>query len=153
VIQLVRLILGIGNELMGDDGAGNYVAARIRKLGWVAYDCGTVPENFTGKVKELFPEILVLVDTACMNIRPGEFRIVPPEYIADVAFGTHALSLRILIDYLAPYAVRILFIGIQPERVEPGTLLTVPVQDGAKRLASMIEKEAFDEIEVYAPVD
>jgi hydrogenase 3 maturation protease len=134
---------------MGDDGAGNVVAARIRRPGWIAFDCGTVPENFTGKVKDLHPEILVLVDAADMKILPGEFRLVPPEHIADVAFGTHALSLRILIDYLAPYADRILFIGIQPEHVEPGSSLSDTVQRGVERLARLIEREEFDRLEVF----
>jgi hydrogenase 3 maturation protease len=138
---------------MGDDGAGNFVAARVRKPGWVVFDCGPVPENFTGKVKDLRPLTLVLVDAADMNIRPGEFRIVPPAQIADVAFGTHALPLKILIDYLVPYTDRILFIGIQPELIEQGAPLSDAVRKGAERLARLIEMEEFDEIEVYSLPD
>jgi hydrogenase 3 maturation protease len=153
VVRLVHLLLGIGNQLMGDDGAGNFVATRIRRPGWIAFDCGTAPENFTGKVKDLHPEILVLVDAADMKILPGEFRLVSPVHIADVAFGTHALSLRILIEYLAPYVNRILFIGIQPKRVEPGLSLSDAVKKSTGRLARLIELEEFDRIEEFIPVN
>ena len=119
--------------MSGDDGAGNFVAALIRGAGWIALDCGTVPENFTGKVREISPELLVLVDAADMNIPPGGFRVVAPEFIDDVAFGTHALPLRLLIDYVRPYAGRILFIGIQPEQIALGAGLSPEVKRGARR--------------------
>jgi hydrogenase 3 maturation protease len=143
---VVRLLFGIGNPLSGDDGAGNFVASLVRGEGWIALDCGTVPENFTGKVRELRPGLLVLVDAADMRIPPGEFRVVAAEDIDDVAFGTHALPLRILIDFVRPYAGRIIFIGIQPEQVDLGAALSPAVRNGAKRLASLIENEEFDAI-------
>ena len=150
---MVRLLLGIGNSLSGDDGAGNFVATLIRKPGWIALDCGTVPENFTGKVREISPGLLVLVDAAEMNIRPGEFRVVAPEYIDDVAFGTHALPLRLFIDYVRPYAGRILFIGIQPEQIALGAGLSPAVKRAAGRLARLIETEEFEMIEDFIPVE
>jgi len=143
---MVHLLLGIGNPLLGDDGAGNYVAGLVKDPGWKVFDCGTIPENFTGKVRELHPEILVLVDAADMKISPGEFRVVQPENIADVAFGTHALPIRVLIEYLTPDAGRILFIGIQPERVDMGAPLSERVRKGARRLVRLIEKGEFDRI-------
>lgn len=138
--------------MKGDDGAGNFIAARIRGPGWIALDCGTVPENFTGKVREISPELLVLVDAADMGITPGEFRVVAPEYIDDVAFGTHALPLRLLIDYVRPHAGRILFIGIQPEQIDLGAGLSPGVKQGALRLARLIQDEDFDRIVEFRPV-
>jgi hydrogenase 3 maturation protease len=153
MVRLVNMLLGIGNPLLGDDGAGPFVASQTRGLGWKAFDCGTVPENFTGKVKELRPEILIIVDAADMQLDPGEFRMVSPGHISDVAFGTHSLPLRVLIDYLAPYAGRIIFIGIQPGVVSPGAPLSPKVWEGSVRLARLIETESFDEIEEYRPAE
>jgi hydrogenase 3 maturation protease len=148
---LVRLLLGIGNPLKGDDGAGNFVTTLIHEPGWIAFDCGTVPENFTGTVREQRPELLVLVDAADMKIPPGEFRAIAPEYIDDVAFGTHALPLRLLIDYVRPYADRIIFIGIQPGRIDLEAGLSPTVKSGAGRLAMLIVNEEFDMIEDFIP--
>jgi hydrogenase 3 maturation protease len=146
---MVRMLLGIGNPLLGDDGAGSYIASLVKHQGWKSFDCGTVPENFSGKVRDMHPEILVMVDAADMNITPGDFRIVPPENIARVAFGTHALPIRVLIEYLEPDAGRILFIGIQPEQVEIGFPLSESVRKGVERLVRIIEEEEFEKIEVF----
>jgi hydrogenase 3 maturation protease len=151
MVLLTNVLLGIGNPLLGDDGAGPFIASQIRGPGWEAFDCGTVPENFTGKVKELHPDVLVLVDAADMNLEPGEFREVAPDYISDVAFGTHSLPLGILIDYLAPYAGQVIFIGIQPGLVAPGAPLSPAVRRGARRLAGLIEAEEFDVIDDFIP--
>jgi hydrogenase 3 maturation protease len=153
VVLLGNVLLGIGNRMLGDDGVGPFVATRFKVPGWKAFDCGTVPENFTGKVKELRPEILVLIDAADMQLDPGEFRMVAPEYISDVAFGTHSLPLGVLIDYLAPYAGRIIFIGIQPGMVAPGAPLSPKVKACSVRLARLIGMESFDAIEEYQPAE
>jgi len=146
---MVKMLLGIGNLLRGDDGAGNYVADRFRASGWLALDCGTIPENFTGTIRKEHPELLVFVDAAEMGISPGEFRIIRPDDIAAVTFGTHALPLSILIEFLSHDAGRILFIGIQPAQTEMDQALTDAVRQGADRLIRILEEGDPEGIEVY----
>jgi len=146
---MVKMLLGIGNLLRGDDGAGNYVADRFRAPGWLALDCGTIPENFTGTVRKEHPVLLVFVDAAEMGIFPGEFRIIRPDDIAAVTFGTHALPLSILIEFLSHDAGRILFIGIQPAQTETDQALTDAVRQGADRLIRILEEGDPEGIEVY----
>jgi hydrogenase 3 maturation protease len=145
------MLLGIGNPLRGDDGAGNYVADRFRAPGWIVLDCGTIPENFTGVVRRERPDLLVLVDAADMGIAPGEFRIVQPDDIAAVTFGTHALPLNIMIGFLSHHVDRILFIGIQPGGTGLGQPLSDAVRDGAERLIRLIGEENIEKIEEYNP--
>jgi hydrogenase 3 maturation protease len=145
----MNVLLGIGNSLLGDDGVGNYIASRFRQPGWTVYDCGTVPENFTSPVRKAHPGILLLVDAAEMGLPAGEFRVVPPESIADVSIGTHSLPLTHLIDYLAPDAGRILFVGIQPASMAMGQGLSPAVRNGAERLMDLIRTGSVDEIRVY----
>ena len=71
MIKIVRMLLGIGNPLHGDDGVGNYVASRFRARGWNSIDCGTMPENFTAVVRRHHPEILVLVDATDLGLPLG----------------------------------------------------------------------------------
>lgn len=143
---MVRLLLGIGNPAHGDDGAGNYVAGLVRSPRWKVFDCGTVPEMFTGKVRELRPEVLVIVDAADMGLSPGEFRRIPPERISGLAAGTHGLPLSVMMEYVRPLAGLILFIGIQPGRMVDEDRLSDPVMSGAGRLAAIIARGSFDEI-------
>jgi hydrogenase 3 maturation protease len=134
------MLLGIGNPLHGDDGAGNYVAARFRKEGWLVLDCGTAPENFTGVVRKNRPDLLVLVDAADMGLPPGEARVIPPERIEDVGFGTHQLPLDQFISFIGECAGRVLLIGIQPDLVGMGEGLGPDVQKGADRLMKLLRR-------------
>jgi hydrogenase 3 maturation protease len=147
---MVRILFGIGNSLLGDDGVGNYIADHFKAPGWVAIDCGTIPENFTGIVRREHPEILILIDAADMALSPGEFRVVEPENIAAVTFGTHSLPLNLLMEYLAESAGEVTFIGIQPGITLIGEGLTDPVRIGADRLITILISGAIDTIPIFS---
>jgi len=133
-----NILLGIGNSLNGDDGAGMLVAGQFRKEGWISLSCGTAPENFTGIIRKTRPDCLVLVDAAAMGLSPGEFRIIPRHKIADVSIGTHQLPLSLLIDFLSDASGRIVLIGIQPDRVVSGEEISLRVREGADRLVHVL---------------
>jgi hydrogenase 3 maturation protease len=143
-----NILLGIGNPLNGDDGAGTYVAGQFRKEGWIPLSCGTAPENFTGIIRRTRPDCLVLVDVAAMGLSPGEYRVIPRHRIADVSMGTHQLPLSMLIDYLSDAAGRIFLIGIQPERVAAGEEISSRVREGADRLVHELLAGGIDRIPV-----
>ncbi len=145
----MNVLLGIGNRLLGDDGVGNYIASRFRQPGWTVYDCGTVPENFTSPVRKAHPDLLLLVDAAEMGLPAGEFRVVPPDRIADVSIGTHSLPLTHLIDYLSPDAGQIIFVGIQPASMEMGRDLSPVVRNGAERFMDLVRAGSLSEIPGY----
>lgn len=138
---LPKMLLGIGNPLQGDDGAGNYVAGLFQKVGWLVLDCGTAPENFTGVVRKHSPDLLVLVDAADMGLPPGEIRVIPPEQIEDVGFGTHQLPIDQFISFIGSCAGKVLLIGIQPGILGMGVGLSPEVQKGADWLVGLLEKD------------
>jgi hydrogenase 3 maturation protease len=109
------VLLGIGNPLHADDGAGPRLADMLAGIpGVTAFNCGTAPENFTGLVRKLNPELLIIADAAEMGLPPGSVRIIPPEKIHDTSVGTHTLPLYHLVDFLAEPSRKIVIIGIQP---------------------------------------
>lgn len=129
-----NILLGIGNPLNGDDGAGTYVAGQFEKDGWIPISCGTAPENFTGIIRKTRPDCLVLVDAAAMGRSPGEYRVIPRQKVAEVSMGTHQLPLSMLIEFLSDSAGRIVLIGIQPDQAFAGEELSPRVREGADRL-------------------
>ena len=143
-----NILLGIGNPLNGDDGAGIYVSEQFNEDGWISLSCGTAPENFTGIVRKTRPTCLVLVDAAAMGISPGEYRIIPRPRIEDVGMGTHQLPLSLLIDFLSDSAERIILIGIQPERAGTGEEISLRVKEGAERLVQVLSSGGLDRIPV-----
>jgi hydrogenase 3 maturation protease len=146
---MVRMLLGIGNLLHGDDGVGNYIGSRFRSRGWIAIDCGTMPENFTSVVRRHHPEILVLVDAADLGLIPGDFRIVGDNQIKEVSIGTHNMPLSFLIRYLAESAGQVIFIGIQPGHFGEGEGLCPAVAKGAELLMNILTHNRLHEIKPY----
>ena len=117
--------------------------------GWATLDCGTVPENFTSKIKQLRPELVVFVDAAEMGLAPGEFRIIPKEKIKDVSCSTHNLPLSLMIDFLQQSMdVDMPFIGVQPALVSDGEELSSEVLSGIKKLADVLVRESVDALSV-----
>jgi len=143
-----NILLGIGNPLNGDDGAGIYVAGQFRKDGWLSLSCGTAPENFTGTIRRAHPDCLVLVDAAGMGLSPGEYRVIPRDRIADVSMGTHQLPVSMLIDFLSDCAGQIIFIGIHPGQVANGEEISQQVREGANRLVHELMFGRIDRIPV-----
>jgi hydrogenase 3 maturation protease len=136
------VLLGIGNSLHSDDGAGPYLASLLsKKPGIISFDCGTAPENFTGNVRRLAPDLLIIADAAEMGLPPGSVRIIPPEKIHDTAVGTHMLPLYHLVDFLAGVSQKIIIIGIQPESLAFGETLSDSVFSSINELSSIIAEK------------
>ncbi len=118
------VIMGIGNDIRGDDGIGPYIVENIKHLessNVSILNATTVPENFTGKIRKIDPTHIIIVDAVIMNEGPGKIKIVKKEEVAGVSISTHSMSLSYLVNYLElekPY--NILFIGIEPESMELG---------------------------------
>ncbi len=95
------VILGVGNSLRGDDGFGPLLAARLAgRLSCPVLDCGSVPENFTGKILALSPEVVLVLDAAELGAPPGELRLVPGTDAAGSGFSTHAAGLDAFLGYV-----------------------------------------------------
>jgi len=136
------VLLGIGNSLHSDDGAGPYLADLLSGNPEIAaFNCGTAPENFTGNVRRLAPDLLIIADAAEMGLPPGSVRIIPPEKIHDTAVGTHMLPLYHLVDFLAGVSQKIIIIGIQPENLAFGETLSDSVFSSINELSSIIAEK------------
>jgi hydrogenase 3 maturation protease len=140
----VNVLMGIGNTLRADDGAGPYLARTFHREGWISIDCSTMPENFAPVLRRERPSMVILVDAADMALAPGEFRRVPQDRIADVSIGTHQTSLTIFISYISSLVGEVVFIGIQPEALCDRPSLSPSVLQGVERLKTLLEtRELF----------
>ncbi len=133
------ILMGIGNEVNGDDAVGVMIAKKFSKPGWKSINCETVPENFLGVVRREKPELLVLVDATDMGLAPGEIRIIPKRRLNSEADGTHSMSLRFLVNELEKHAGKTLFIGIQPKSMEIGETISEEVLKAAESLMRIMK--------------
>ena len=113
------MILGIGNEIKGDDGLGPIIAKKSSALfdkNIIVFDGGTVPENYTGSIRKEKPTHIVLIDAVDMKKEPGYIRVVEKEEIANYNISTHAMPISYLIKYIeTTIGAQIILVGVQPK--------------------------------------
>jgi hydrogenase maturation protease len=141
------LILGIGNLLMGDDGAGIHVArlltdAKLPKHVTVQ-EAGTPGWGLVDWIKDW--QSVVLVDSAHMGQKPGEWRRFDADEVRLIA-SQGALSLHesgladglALAQALDLLPERITFYGIEPESTAQGMRLSPSVRSSLSGLVGSI---------------
>ena len=143
------VVLGVGNELRGDDSVGLEVARRLAEMSLediIAYDCGPMPENFTQKVQISGAETAILVDAADMGLNPGGCRIVAKSSIHMENITTHSLPLRFLMEYLESNGTQAVLIGIQPEGIELGTEMSESARNAVDKVVEEISSGRWREL-------
>jgi hydrogenase 3 maturation protease len=121
---MAKLILTVGNGMMGDDAAGPLLAHKMRQVpiqDWFVIDGGSAPENQLHKIRELAPEKVVIIDSADMDLAPGEIRFIGDRRLDDpFLITTHSLPLSYVIDSIREFVPQVDFIGIQPDIIAFG---------------------------------
>ena len=145
----MHLLLGIGNDLLGDDGVGPYIANHLLNSNWITIDAGIMPENYIRPVRNHKPDTIVIVDAVNMGLKPGSIRIIPPDLIRDCGLGTHQLPLTFVTDQLLSICTNVTFIGIQPGSLDPDTFLTDPILKAAEFLLHVLNTHSYDQLKVF----
>ncbi len=127
------LIVGMGNRIKSDDGAGIYISEELRKQGIenIVIAENSI-ENYIGKINRHKANIILMIDAMDMDEEPGYFKIVPIDRIMNTTTNTHNLSLRTISSFFEAENQWVL--GIQPEEVSFGIGLTPRVQSAADRI-------------------
>ncbi len=133
-------IVGVGQELRGDDAAGVLVARRLRRVlpagGHVqVIEAGAAPENCTGAVRRWQPALLLLLDAVNLGQPPGSIGWVEQDAIDGVSASTHTLPLHMVARYLAQeVSCRVALVGIQPAQMDLCAPLTPVVLLAVRQL-------------------
>ena len=137
-------ILGIGSEIRSDDAVGLKVVEHLSEMkldNVQLINAGTVPESFTGQIREYAPTHVLMVDAAHIEEEPGESRIIPTQLICDVCLSTHKLPLTVLTNYLdKTLGAKVGLVGIQPLSILFGEELSPQLVKAALDVAETINK-------------
>ena len=142
------VIVGIGNILRGDDGAGPELIKRLefRKFSTLnsklfLMDVGEVPENYLEKIARCNPDVILLVDAVNLESSPGSIKIVEQDAIRGEGLSTHNASLKLAIEYLKKETkADILLLGIQPGNLKMNRGLSEPVKQALNRIEESLIK-------------
>jgi hydrogenase 3 maturation protease len=140
------VILGVGNELDGDDGVGLLVAQTLRETlagtaGVEVLVAGTAPENFTGVLRRLCPSHVLIVDAAEMGEQAGTIRLIQSDRTEVILPSTHALGMSMISKYLQEeLGSDVVILGVQPKELSFGAALSAEVLDSASRIVHAVEQ-------------
>lgn len=137
-------ILGIGNEMRGDDAAGILVVrALILRVANSKHlriiEGGHAPENATGDLRKFSPDLVLLIDAADMGKVAGYIALIPIEQIDGISANTHSLPLSMLARYLTlELNCEVALLGIRPKSVEMGASVSDEVNQAVSDIAEEI---------------
>jgi hydrogenase maturation protease len=131
----MRYLVGVGNYNMFDDSIGIRLIEAVEERGldknFQALDLSSNVINLLSYCNES-TEKMVIVDSAKMGKKPGEFCFFSPEQVVSekqlVQISTHegdvlkVVRLAQQLNYAVP---PIMFMGIEPESIKPGSGLSL----------------------------
>ncbi|NDJ84470.1 MAG: hydrogenase 3 maturation endopeptidase HyCI [Chloroflexi bacterium] len=140
-------VIGIGNELMGDDAAGVVTVRQLSPLlEEVPHVCiidgGGAPENHTGRLRELPPDLVILVDAAQLDAAPGTIQWLAWEATSGLSASTHTMPPYMLAKYLIQeFNCSVGLLGIQPAQVGVDLPISPPVSHAVGTLVQVLQQE------------
>jgi hydrogenase 3 maturation protease len=137
------VVLGVGNKARGDDAAGLICAESIKKATrgkarsrLRILQGREVPENWTGIIRKIGPDLVLILDAGAGPYRPGTIFLVEKDALADEGVSTHKISLALFVRYLEEtVGCKTIILGIQPGKNDFGSSLSLPVKKAVQKLS------------------
>jgi len=113
-------ILGIGNDLRGDDSVGLFIVRRLatslqEDQSLLMLEAGSTPENYSHLLRRFSPNLVILIDAAEMDKTPGSIEWIPWQGTIGLSASTHSLPLNLIAQYLTKELdCEVVLLGIQP---------------------------------------
>lgn len=123
-------VIGIGNRLWADDGAGPELLRRLKE-GWEEQepsqnsqgqrffiDAGESPEDCFIRIVDLKPDVILVIDAIDLQAEPGSIALLESEALPEAfCCSTHRLPLRSLLHLWEKSGSRTLVLAIQPKEL------------------------------------
>ncbi len=140
------VVVGVGNELAGDDAAGLVVARALQKYALddqrvLVLETGPAPENFTSSITRFRPDWVLVVDAARLNGSPGQITWLELAEVSAAGAATHGLPLTMFGRYLvSETSCNFSILGIQVAHTGFDQPVSLPVQRAALRVANALSR-------------
>ena len=147
-------LVGIGNEINGDDGAGVWIVHTLSQslpekpgapsalwVDWLFVEAGLAPENFTGTLRRFLPDLVVLIDAADMGLSAGDIASLDWTAAGGWSASTHTLPLNMLSSFLvSELNCQVMVLGLQPLQMGMDQPLSEPIELAVKEIVTEFQK-------------
>ena len=136
------LFFCIGNILKGDDGVGEYIYKRIhnKRENVLKINGGNAPLNYIGKIQQLLPEVVIIIDSIDSKNIPGYVIFTTLNSIYSSPIDTHSGLLKEFINTLT-FNNDWYILGIQPQILQGVNKISDIVRSTADKIIEFINKE------------
>ncbi|MCK4436355.1 hydrogenase 3 maturation endopeptidase HyCI [bacterium] len=154
-------IVGVGNSMRGDDGAGPSLIEMLKNSHGIStincqpphgrqpvsrreyqlFDCGQAPENYLVPIAEFEPNTTLVIDSAQFCGQPGEMKLFEAEDIKVQGISTHNAPLSLFMDYLKKETgADIFLLAIQPGGTKLGEEISSEVKEAIQLLRDRLRQ-------------
>jgi len=136
------VVLGVGNDLRGDDAAGPRVARALRsRFPRRAFDGGQAPENYLGPLRRSGARMVLLVDAADFGGATGEIRLLAAGDVEGAGIATHGAPLGMLMRALAEELdVQTALLAVQADQTTLGSAMSEEVRGACDRIVDELSR-------------
>ncbi len=137
-------IVGMGNTLLGDDGAGVVIVEALRGAGTNGrahlVNAEDIIESHAFEIADGDWDRIVVIDAVRFGGRPGDVMFGSFSEIGDLLndYSTHKLSLRLSESIWRERGKETYLLGIEPESLDFGEGLSLAVQKSADTLGDIL---------------
>lgn len=134
------LILGVGNPLRGDDGAGPYLVKQLKgRVDATLLNAEEEPENLLEQIAEMKPDSILIVDSVNLRAKPGSVALLKDHQIERKSPFTHHAPLKLFIECVrGETGAKVLVLGIQPKTIEIGQAISSEVKESIGHLRDLL---------------
>ena len=132
------LIIGIGNYLRSDDGAGPKILDNLidsRKVSLL--NAETNIERYIEPIRNSDASVLLFIDSMSFGKNPGYCSLLLVDEIIDFSFHSHNISINRLRDF---FHIPAYILGIEPETLRVGENLSPSVQKTVDMVVEYLNK-------------
>lgn len=129
----------LGSALRADDGAGPFIAGRIKfkNPSFLLIDAGTTPENITHDAINFKPDKIIIIDAASFGGLAGELSVIPLDKINQhTVISTHSFPLSVTFSIVKEdTGAELAVVGVQAKSLDYREGLSPEVEETALKLA------------------
>jgi len=140
------LLVGVGNESRGDDGAGVLVAEAMEKhvsSRFRVMNLGEALARLLPDAIDFAPSHIIVVDAAMLGASPGSVRLMRLDEMERVrSFSTHDLPVSVAVGLVtSEIQAKSIAIGIQPKTVCVGCEMSIEVKRACEQVVSLLDEQ------------
>ncbi len=131
------VLVGVGNPIWGDDGAGPAVIHRLEgKTAALLVDGGDAPEACWGRIAAYRPQAVLVIDAVAWGGEPGSVALLERVQEGGSLLSTHRVPLNLFLDLLQrDTGADVFVLGIQPKALSFAGAMSPEVQLSVELLA------------------